>query len=502
MRMIVVRWTLSAVILVAVGCSRPPQDDEIRVASGVNAVASPSGESLAFQRFDDGRSRLIVKNLAGGDEMEVNRDEGSAIHPCWAPDGTLVFSCCKTRGTAYEKWVDPKTDFDRGWHLCSWKDGRMTDLTATGARDFLPTVSPDGTKIYFTTTRGAHGTHTLFSSMSQHLAVCDNVAGGEVKTYLAPPNASNAGQGQCAISPDGKYIAWAQIDSYWDSWYLMGARTDSPEAGAALLPQNMIGVSPRWHPNARVLAFAGYREGDPGWCVYLMDVRSGDVRRICPGDNPCFMPDGSTIVYDRDGNVYRREIGANDWPSAVDRGNKADFGEEHVLWHVDAPERNQRLELPSSLSFNDTETFFLRVRVRWTDSKEPLQHFATLAYGDVPTADQALQLYRDPKGYLSFATRTAADAFTYLQITSEPLSKSGEYVLTGIKSGNFCYLSCNDGPPVQMRFSHGVMSFKKPLRASIGRGFGKTDSLVRAIEVGRGWPANVPRPHSRREVFE
>ena len=504
----------SAALFAAVGCVVPSptelrsaaaaggEADETPIAVGVNAAVSPDGRSVACQRFFRGRSDLLVRDLATGAETWVEKGGLSAIHPAWAPDGTLVYSYCSTAATAHEKWIRPKTDWSKGWILRAWKDGVKTDLTSTEARDFLPTVTADGKRLYFTTTRGAHGTQTLFSSMSQHLAVCDFAPGGEVTTFLPPPNSVNAGQGQCAVSPDGAYIVWAQIDSFWDSWCLLGARIDSPKASVSLLPDDMVGLSPRWHPDSRTLAFAGYREGDDGWSVYLTDVRSGDIRRICTGDNPSFTPDGKSVVYDRGGTVYRRTLAPADFPSREAKPAPDGFGGERVLWRADGPGRDTRQPLPPSLAFSDDATFFVRVKAHWSDSKATLQHFVSLAYGDTGKPDQALQVYRDPQGYVSFATRDGGDQFTYLQVLAEKLEKSGDYEITCVKSGDRCYLSVNGGAPVQMRFSHGVMSFRKPRDAWFARGFGTTDSRVGSVEVGTGWPATVPRPGTRKGVFE
>ena len=471
---------------------------ERMLADGVNGAVSPDGRLLAFQRFVGNRSRIAVRELASGRETWVEDGEHSALHPVWGPDSSLYYSYCATTATAYQKWIRPATDADKGWNIRKWKDGRTTDLTSGGARDFLPAVSPDGRKVYFCTTRGVYNPHTLFS-MSQNLASV-GTEGGEVETVLRSQHTANSGYAQPDVSPDGRHLVWAQIDSFYDCWRIYASRIETPKRAIALLPPGFVAYAPRWSPDGRLVAFTGFREGDPGWCVYLTDVRSGAWTRICRGDNPSFFPDGGSIVYDRGGKLFRRTLAPSDLPRG---GTSASPGceAEKVVWRADAPKPDAKLPFPGELAFADDETFFVRVKLHWADSGERLQRFFAGAYADTVKRDQAVQIYRDPKGLPSFATRTGADEFTYAQL-GEPLTKEGDYTFTGIRACGELFLSQDGGWPARQALSGGMIPLRNPLYALLGRDIGSSATSIKSVEIGTGWPKDVPFALSRKEVFE
>ena len=58
----------------------------------------------------------------------------------------------------------------------------------------------------------------------------------------------------------------------------------------------------------KLIVYTGFRDGDAGWGVYVMPSEGVVTQRIADGRNPSFAPDGKSIIYDRDGMVYRREV--------------------------------------------------------------------------------------------------------------------------------------------------------------------------------------------------
>ena len=48
---------------------------------------------------------------------------------------------------------------------------------------------------------------------------------------------------------------------------------------------------------------------DDGWHVYLMPAKAGgSMKRFAKGKNPSFAPDGRTVFYDRDGEIFMSQI--------------------------------------------------------------------------------------------------------------------------------------------------------------------------------------------------
>jgi Tol biopolymer transport system component len=92
------------------------------------------------------------------------------------------------------------------------------------------------------------------------------------------------------------------------NWRLVVAPVSDLAKGRALTPPDASCHSPRWSPDGRRVCYTGYRVGDPGWCVYVQDVATGAATRVCEGRNPCFSPDGKTLLYDRDGSLFTRPM--------------------------------------------------------------------------------------------------------------------------------------------------------------------------------------------------
>ena len=64
----------------------------------------------------------------------------------------------------------------------------------------------------------------------------------------------------------------------------------------------MGAYAPRWSPDGRLVAFTGFREGDPGWGIYLLEPRSGALSRLETGAgqsrSPAWSPDGRELVFE------------------------------------------------------------------------------------------------------------------------------------------------------------------------------------------------------------
>ena len=485
------RNLLSALALlgVVVGCAPRPDSSERFLFDGENAVISPDGARIAYQLFRDGRYVQCVRDRATGAVTELET-AGMSAQGAWTPDGGLVYVAGDlVDRTAYQVWHKP--GLDRGYNLRLWKDGAKTDLTTGRVRDSMPSAGPDGT-VYFVTTRGVFGPG-LFHTCS-HLARLRPGA-KEPERYLTAPRPDNAACGQPVVSPDGRYVVYAQIATYSDSWTLMFARVSDPERAVAITPPAMNAYAPRWNPDGRTVCFTGYRTGDDGWSVYLTDVERGGFVRVCRGENPAFAPDGRTLVYDRDRRIYERDVTVRRPAEAV-----ADpcAEPERVVWTAQGlPDVKLSRPLDGACALGAERTAFIRVRFRWGgDLKAPVEQFAAAVYG---ASDQAFQLYRDKKGLPSFGVRTAANQFAYVQ-AKEPMKEPGEYVLTGVRAGGAIYISVNGAWPNRQVLSRGMLPLADPVRFETGKGFGPGTEMVSA-EIGTGWPKEVPPALSRQEVM-
>lgn len=172
--------------------------------------------------------------------------------PQWAPDGkriAYVLTQADLERSVYDSdvWI---IDADGA------NDRRLTD--GSGA-DFRPRWSPDGTRIAFLSDRA--GKNAIFLA---------DVANGEVRQLTNDVTPVR----ELEWSPDGKLIAFTRIDA---------ATPDEEERT-------------RTKNDARVIG-----EGTKHVRLYLVDVTSGEARRLTNGDSSVFnfawSPDGTEIAY-------------------------------------------------------------------------------------------------------------------------------------------------------------------------------------------------------------
>lgn len=130
---------------------------------------SPVGNRIVFQRMrgrDDWLGSLWTFEWDGGAARNVtsvfSSDDWAAINPCWSPDGRWIAF------TSVGKSPDRRGILDRGDDLWAVRsDGsHATRLTTSGAADWMPTWSTEGT-LYFVSDRS--GSHRIWSLMPRGL---------------------------------------------------------------------------------------------------------------------------------------------------------------------------------------------------------------------------------------------------------------------------------------------------------------------------------------------
>ena len=492
------------------GVSRP-------LVKGFNGAISPDGTTLAFQRDAGAETWLGLYDLRTDATTWAEKGPGRAAFPCWTRAGDLLYSYGNELHTAFETW---KGNLPEGYGIrLRGKDGTSRDVLVRGRwRDYSPCLSTDGRTLWFVTSRPPPGHPRAKDFIGSCLAKAD-VTGCLAQADLTgravaprPPSSivywpsENWGTGvsQPVVSPDGKLLAWAELTTFALPWRIMAARVDDLAHPVTLTPADMAAYAPNWSPDGTLLTFTGCRGDDPGWHVYVLDPALNRIRRICLGENSSFAPDGKGLVYDRDGTVYLRPFGAADRPTANDPLAKpADASPwkeaETVLYAGTNFTRTAQVPLPAACAFGDDQTFFVRAKVDWDGDAS---RFQVMAFGRYAEHPLGFQVYFALNGRPHVGTRDANGHHVCLH-TREPLAKAGVYEITGIRSKGRLWLYVDDGgragarpspaEPICAEFGDGLIALDHPQQMAIGSGLLPKSRLL-SLEVGRGWPANVPVP--------
>ena len=471
----------------------------VALTTGTCGVYSPDGSKIAVQRVENGKSRVGVWEREAGRFTLIEPGPGNAAHPAWSPAGdALVYTYGNETNTAWAA-----KDGVTGYHLRIWRSdsrrgggspcsGDIREITNGRFRDYMPSFAPDGKRILFVSTRCASPKVGLATRSGLYAVGLD---GGGL-TNLVPSTVNDMGAGQPVVSPDGRIIAFAQIDNFRDTWHLVCARAYDPARGCRVTPKGQSAYAPRWTPDGRYLVYTGFSKGDPGWCVYVLDPRTGATRRICEGRNPDVHPSGKWLLYDDGANIYERPFGADDLPEAAETAAPhKEVEPERVIWRAENPAYPSTVPMDERFVFGTARTFFVRAKVRFKAAAEPrFRHFVTGAYEGAPLGFELFVDRDTPK----FGVREASGL--YMGVVSDRQLEDGkEYVLTGVRTHDRIIVRVDEDRPCELRFST-TYPLDRPLKMSVGPTLGGTGEILWA-EVGTGWPRGLPRPATRHEIF-
>lgn len=476
----------------------------VLLAGGENAVYSPDGTRLAFQKKRGVFFDIGVLELATGDVTWVSEGAGNAIFPTWTPKGELVYVYGNDTNTSYAAWHTGSKD---GYNLYLFDKGHVRQLTRGRWRDSTPSVAADGT-VYFARSEGVYlSDHALLWEMPLEDP-------SRARRLRGSSFASGAGINQPSRSPDGHYLVWAEIyGGNWGAWNLRLARTDNPTVDRVLIPMRQTAFEPRWCPDSRTIVYSGFEEGDPTWGVYLMDVFSRRYRRICSGRGGAVSPDGRKLAYSVGGELRERVLSAADYPCAgnskvVDEMNPSAEPGRVLLagGEVKGPTR-----VPfAGHDFGRDRTLYCRVKV-WFNGGKSQQDFINVDFA--PWGNLAFRVFcSDRVPHLS----TMFDESEWIPMLGPRPLTEGEYTLTGIRGGDGRLYFSTDGSYPLMRpmtqwnvpldgsrevlLSRNLTAGAQWHRALDGTGgelravdAAVPASRVLAWEVGSGWPEGVPR---------
>jgi WD40-like Beta Propeller Repeat len=193
------------------------------------------------------------------------------------------------RGPWSVAYVEPDGS---GWRLLTAEPGRYGE----------PAWSPDGSKLALTLTVGTR---------TSRIATMNGDGSGLTEfTHCGPPECLS--DTSPAWAPDGSRIAWARVSGA-DAVIPESIFVQGGERPTLALPGLAFVGGLTWAPDGNAIAFAARERGQERFSIYVVDVGDGSVARltdcpasVCPvGDlHPSWSPDGSSIVFARDDDLY------------------------------------------------------------------------------------------------------------------------------------------------------------------------------------------------------
>jgi TolB protein len=247
--------------------------DEIifRLGGGINGIAETQ---IYYVSTRSGHKEIWAMDYDGANQHPVTTLGTISLSPHVSPDGSrLAFS--SFNGSAWEI------------RMFSFDLNRMVSFPRYGRTNLSPSWAPDGTRLAFSSSRS--GTPEIYAV---------DQSGGNLHRLT--------NSGTTNVSPTwnrktGSEIAWVSRHGDLPKIFTMSADGTNVQQ----LTDEGYAVSPSWSPNGQFLVFSWMRHYGPGapgsQDIYLMDVTNKQWVQLTHdggrNDFPCWSPDNRHIVF-------------------------------------------------------------------------------------------------------------------------------------------------------------------------------------------------------------
>jgi Tol biopolymer transport system component len=224
-------------------------------------------------------SNIYLGNVASGQQTPITANQTDAIYGSlsWSPDGKRL---------AFSLWADRRKTYGNFGHfniytldLATAATKRLTD----GESDWLPTWSPDGTKIAFVSIR------------NNHYGIYLMAADGSNPETLTTADLPGFYQ-WLAWSPDGNTIAFI-LDDDATCPHIFTMHSDGADIRQLTHDPECDGTSLAWSPDSQQIAFTR-QDGQ----ISILTLSNGEIRQLMPNKaafcgSLSWSPDGKALVF-------------------------------------------------------------------------------------------------------------------------------------------------------------------------------------------------------------
>lgn len=228
---------------------------------------SPDGSKIAYtESVEEGTWRLVERDIASGRNRTIA--SGALVSaPAYSPDGTKLFFGMYVPGRGAQGGSEI--------HVYDFASGQTRRITESINANMLPTISPDGRKMAYMTTRTGR----------QHIYVSDT--DGSNARLLTPIGERVQFNGPAWSPTDGRVAFHGQSRS---SFQIMIADGNRPGGPVVQLTSSGDNQDPSWAPDGRHIVYTG--AGAQGEGLYVIDTVTGTIRLLYRGRR-LRMPDWS-----------------------------------------------------------------------------------------------------------------------------------------------------------------------------------------------------------------
>jgi Tol biopolymer transport system component len=250
----------------------------VEVEKPASAAFPGANGKIAFHSDRDGDSEIYTMNADGTGVVKLTDNVANDYVPTFSPDGTkIVFTS------------DRDGDSDEIYTMNADGTG-VVRLTNNSEIDDLPSFSPDGKRIaYYGYDGQDYEIYTINADGTNQTGITNNMSDDADPVY----------------SPDGTRIAFVSSRDGCCDMYTMNADGTSP---TRITSDGSVGVEggPDFSPGGTRIAF--HRSRDDGCCdVFTMNVDGTDLTRLTDDGSsayPHFSPDGTKIAFTSAQEVY------------------------------------------------------------------------------------------------------------------------------------------------------------------------------------------------------